>query len=204
MKTGRETIRQALHPVGEADRLPLAGDREAPSSRPAGVLVPLDWTDDGWRVLLTVRTAHLSTHAGQVSLPGGRVEDSDRGPVDTALRETEEETGIAAQFVEVAGFLDRYPTVTGFLMTPVVGFLRPGFTLRRQPEEVEELFWMPLARAVDPACYQSRSLIFRGRQRHYRAQEFEGHVVWGATASILLGLGERLKSVHGGADADAI
>jgi len=204
MRPAREHIRQVLHPVEAAGRLPVAGGEEAPVGRPAGVLVPLEWTDEGWRVLLTVRTAHLSTHAGQVSLPGGRQEAGDRGPVDTALRETEEETGIAADFVEVAGILDRYPTVTGFVMTPVVGFLQPGFSLRRQPEEVEELFWMPLERAVDPAWYENRSLVFRGRRRHYHAQEFQGHVVWGATAAILLGLGERLNSLQGGASADAI
>lgn len=196
-----EAIRSVLHPPGPDGGLPVSGDLpEGETARRAAVLVPLRAADSGWEVLLSVRTGHLNTHAGQISFPGGRLEKRDAGPVDAALRETEEETGIARRYVEVAGLLDRYHTVTGFLMTPVVGFLSPGFELRPCPEEVAELFWMPLERAAAREHYERQSLVFRGRRRRFHAQNYEGRVVWGATAAILIEFGDRLKAASGGGE----
>lgn len=204
MNPTREQIRRALYPAHAADALPTRGETARAPLRPAGVLVPLEHTGTGWRLLLTVRTHHLHTHAGQVSFPGGSLEPGDDGPVAAALREAEEEAGIAPAQVEIAGLLERYCTVTGFVMTPVVGILRPGYHLRRQPEEVDELFWMPLERALDRRNYHRQSLELDGRLWHFHAQEHEGRVVWGATAAILLGLGERLAARAGEADSDAV
>lgn len=201
MNLSGEAIRSVLHPPGPDGGLPVSGDLpDGETGRRAAVLVPLRAAASGWEVLLSVRTGHLNTHAGQISFPGGRLEESDSGPVDAALRETEEETGIARRHVEVAGLLDRYNTVTGFLMTPVVGFLRPGFELRPCPEEVAELFWMPLERAVGRDHYERQSLMFRGRRRRFYAQNYEGRVVWGATAAILIDFGDRLKAASGGGE----
>lgn len=204
MTLDRETIRAALHPTDAAARVPVGGDDfEGESPRRAAVLVPLRRDSGDWQVLLCMRTGHLPTHAGQISFPGGSLEGGE-GPVDAALRETEEETGIAPGFVEVAGVLDRYLTVTGFVMSPVVGFLAPGFRLSPCPEEVSELFWMPLDRAVDRACYEVRSLIYRGERREFYTQQYEGRQVWGATAAILVGFGDRLRAAAGKGSADAI
>lgn len=198
------TIRGALHSADAAGRAPVHGDApDGNDPRRAAVLVPLEAAADGWRVLLCMRTGHLPTHAGQISFPGGSLE-SGEGPVDAALRETEEETGITRGFVEVAGALDRYLTVTGFVMSPVVGFLSPGFRLSPCPEEVSELFWMPLERAVDRSRYQARSLVYRGRRRHFYTQDYEGRQVWGATAAILVGFGDRLRAAAGEGSADAL
>lgn len=207
MTPSSDLIRSVLHPPGHDAGLPVSGD--LPGSRDEGrraaVLVPLRGAVGGWEVLLSVRTGHLSTHAGQISFPGGSLEAGDEGPVDAALRETEEETGIGRRHVEVAGLLDRYRTVTGFLMTPVVGFLSPGFELRPCPDEVAELFWMPLDRAIGREHYQRRALRFRGKRRHFYAQDFDGRVVWGATAAILVALGDRLRAAAGGEGrADAV
>lgn len=200
MRLTRARIEQALHPLDAVDGLPERGECGRREPCPAAVLVPLERFHDGWRILLTVRTERLSTHAGQISFPGGRQDPGDGGPVAAALRETEEETGIAPEFVEVAGLLDRHHTVTGFRMTPVVGFLRPGYRLRPRPSEVADLFWMPLERALDPARYRDRSVVYQGRKREFHAQTYGGHVVWGATAAILLGLGEKLAGMRAVSD----
>lgn len=207
MALTRQTIRSVLHSAASHHRVPVAGDdavADEPEPRRAAVLVPLRVRDIGWEVLLSVRTHHLRTHAGQISFPGGGLERGDAGPVDAALRETEEETGIVRGYVEIAGLLDRYQTVTGYLMTPVVGFLQPGFELRPCPEEVAELFWMPLELAVARERYERRSLVFRGRRRRFLAQEFEGRVVWGATAAILVAFGDKLRGAAGKEQGDAV
>ena len=206
MNPTADQIRSVLHPPGPDGTLPVTGDRpESAKAKRAAVLVPLRSATAGWEVLLSVRTGHLTTHAGQISFPGGSLEKADAGPVDAALRETEEETGIARRHVEIAGLLDRYHTVTGFLMTPVVGLLGPGIELQPCPEEVAELFWMPLDRAVGRQYYEQRSLVFRGRRRSFYAQDYQGRVVWGATAAILVGFGDRLRAAcSGGGRADAV
>jgi 8-oxo-dGTP pyrophosphatase MutT (NUDIX family) len=143
-------------------------------------------------VLLTQRTAHLRDHAGQVSFPGGRVEDEDPSPVHTALRETEEEIGLAREHVEVLGFLPEYRTGTGFRVTPVVALVRPPFTLALDPFEVAEAFEVPLAFLLDPANHKRHSLHYRGALRHFFAMPYGDYFIWGATAGMIRALCERL------------
>jgi 8-oxo-dGTP pyrophosphatase MutT (NUDIX family) len=112
--------------------------------RRAAVLIPLVQRPDGLTVLLTQRTAHLSNHAGQISFPGGRAEDEDSSPIETALRETEEEIGLHRRHVEIVGVLPDYVTGTGYVVTPVIGLVTPPFELIAESNEVAEIFEVPL------------------------------------------------------------
>jgi 8-oxo-dGTP pyrophosphatase MutT (NUDIX family) len=166
-----------------------AGDQ---SLTPAAVLFPIVLRDDGHTVLLTQRTAHLRDHAGQISFPGGRVEERDRTPIETALRETEEEIGLSRERIEIVGFLPEYRTGTGFRVTPVVALVRPPFDLQPDPFEVAEIFEVPLAFLIDPANHQQHSLHYRGALRHYFAMPYGEYFIWGATAGMIRSLSERL------------
>ena len=161
--------------------------------RDAAVLVPVIDRAGGATVLLTQRTDHLSSHAGQVAFPGGRVDDGDDGPVATALRETWEEIGLDRSYIEVIGALDTYETGTGFSITPIVGLVTPGFTLRLEPEEVALAFEVPLDFFLDPANHQRESREWRGAMRHYYVMPYDGHHIWGATAGMLVNLYNKLK-----------
>lgn len=163
---------------------------------PAAVLFPIVLRDDGHTVLLTQRTAHLRDHAGQVSFPGGRVEAHDRSPVDTALRETEEEIGLSRERVEIVGFLPEYRTGTGFRVTPVVALVRPPFEVQPDPFEVAEIFEVPLSFLIDPANHQQHSLHYRGALRNYFAMPYGEYFIWGATAGMIRSLSERLGLIH--------
>ena len=159
---------------------------------PAAVLFPIVLRDNGQTVLLTQRTAHLKDHAGQISFPGGRVEEEDQSPVHTALRETEEEIGLAREHVEVLGFLPEYRTGTGFRVTPVVALVKPPFELALDPFEVAEAFEVPLAFLLDPANHKRHSLHYRGALRHFFAMPYGDYFIWGATAGMIRSLTERL------------
>jgi 8-oxo-dGTP pyrophosphatase MutT (NUDIX family) len=161
--------------------------------RPAAVLVPLVDRPEGLTVLLTRRTTHLAHHAGQVSFPGGHIEPDDGGPMDTALRETEEEVGLDRRHVEVIGHLDTYVTRTGFVVTPVVGIVHPPFATTPDPHEVDEVFEVPLAFLMDPANHQKCSAEFEGTTRHFYAMPYDRHFIWGATAGMLINLYEVLS-----------
>ncbi len=183
-------------------REPVAGDfiqedgGEGLSLTPAAVLFPIVQRDGGQTVLLTQRTAHLKDHGGQISFPGGRVETEDRTPVHTALRETEEEIGLAREHVEVLGFLPEYRTGTGFRVTPVVALVTPPFDLALDPFEVAEAFEVPLAFLLDPANHKRHSLHYRGALRHFFAMPYGDYFIWGATAGMIRSLTERL-GLHG-------
>jgi 8-oxo-dGTP pyrophosphatase MutT (NUDIX family) len=166
-----------------------AGPREL---APAAVLVPIIKRADP-TVLLTRRTEHLARHAGQVSFPGGRLHQDDVSLVATALRETLEETGIDSELVDVAGFLDPYETGTGFVVLPVVGLLDEGFSLRPNPQEVAEIFEVPLAFFLDPANLERGSGEWQGRTRTFYAFRYKQHYIWGATAGIIVSLRNRLE-----------
>ncbi|HQU78982.1 MAG TPA: CoA pyrophosphatase [Azonexus sp.] len=159
---------------------------------PAAVLFPIVLRDNGQTVLLTQRTAHLKDHAGQISFPGGRVEAEDESPIHTALRETEEEIGLAREHVEVLGFLPEYRTGTGFRVTPVVALVTPPFELALDPFEVAEAFEVPLAFLLDPANHKRHSLHYRGALRHFFAMPYGDYFIWGATAGMIRSLTERL------------
>lgn len=151
----------------------------------AAVLVPIVHRAEGMRLLFTQRTPHLDDHAGQISFPGGRVEPGDSDREETALRETEEEIGLARGSVTLLGRLPEYAIPSGFRITPVVGWVEPPFTLKPDPFEVAGVFEAPLEHFLDPANYQRREYRFRGRHRHYMAVPYEGHYIWGATAGML-------------------
>jgi 8-oxo-dGTP pyrophosphatase MutT (NUDIX family) len=146
----------------------------------------------GLTVLLTRRTEHLRDHPGQISFPGGRVEPGDAGPLATALREASEELGLLTDWIEVAGFLPPHAVVTGFVVTPVVGFLQADLALKLDAEEVAEAFEVPLQFFLEPG--NLRQSIRRVRDVEVPLLEFSygGHRIWGATANILSSLIEIL------------
>lgn len=154
----------------------------------AAVLVPLVNRAGRVQVLFTQRTPHLDDHASQISFPGGRVETGDAGREETALRETEEEIGLARATVALLGRLPEYEIPSGFRITPVVGWIEPPFTLKPDPFEVAEVFEAPLDHFLDGANYQRREYRLRGRHRHYLAVPYEGRYIWGATAGMLYNL----------------
>ncbi|MBM3557244.1 MAG: CoA pyrophosphatase [Alphaproteobacteria bacterium] len=203
----RRYLSERLRKIEESDpawRAPAAqrrGDHElnpgslaeAPRDlMPAAVLVPLVARAKGWTVLLTQRTDHLHHHAGQISFPGGRVEDGDATPVATALRESEEEIGLDRRHVDVVGALDTYQTGTGFLVAPIVGVVEPSFDLTLDAFEVKEAFEVPLAFVLDPANHQRQSRFWKGRERHFYVLPFENRYIWGATAGMLVNLHAKL------------
>jgi 8-oxo-dGTP pyrophosphatase MutT (NUDIX family) len=146
-------------------------------------------------LLFTQRTETLARHSGQVSFPGGRSEEADMSPVETALRETQEETGIGAGFITVAGYLDRYLTGTGFDIQPVVGLLAEGFALAPDPREVASVFEVPLAFLLDPANRRRETRHIGGRKRRFHAITYRQHEIWGATAAIIVDLAARLDGI---------
>ena len=159
--------------------------------RPAAVLVGIV-ARPVLTLLLTQRTHTLPTHAGQIAFPGGKVEPDDDGPVATALRESVEEIGLDASFVEPLGFLDGYRTGTGFTVAPVVALIRPGFTLKPDPGEVAEAFEVPLTFLMDEANHQKHARAWQGRERHYYAMPYGERYIWGATAGMIKNLHQRL------------
>ena len=163
--------------------------------RPAAVLVPIVEREEP-TVLLTLRTEHLPTHAGQISFPGGRYHATDATLTETALRELEEEIGIGREKIDLAGYLDPYETLnSGFLILPVVGFLRSDFHLRVNEQEVAEVFEAPLDFLVDPKNLGRMELMRGGAMRQYDTIQFGPHTIWGATAAMIVNLAQRLKGV---------
>jgi 8-oxo-dGTP pyrophosphatase MutT (NUDIX family) len=160
--------------------------------RPAAVLVPL--VDNGNRmgVILTLRTDHLNRHAGQISFPGGRIEPEDENAVATALRETEEEIGLARDRIEILGRLDDYVTGTGFVVAPIVGLIEPPYHLDPDPFEVADAFEVPLDFLIDPSNHKRHSKVFNGIERQFYAMPYEDRYIWGATAAMLVNLYEVL------------
>ena len=163
-------------------------------ARPAAVLVPLVQRDEGLHVILTRRTDHLSDHAGQISFPGGRQEDHDNTLEETALRETEEEIGLARVHIELVGRLDDYYTVTGYQVTPVVGLITPPFDLAPDAHEVAEVFEVPMEFILEPRNQKLQTVTFEGVKRRYFAIPYREYYIWGATAGMLVNFSEVLKA----------
>jgi 8-oxo-dGTP pyrophosphatase MutT (NUDIX family) len=176
------TVFIAEEGVGDADLIP------------ASVLFPIVLRDNGPSVLLTQRTDHLRDHPGQVSFPGGRVEPDDASPAHTALREAQEEIGLAAEHVEIVGYLPEYRTGTGFRVTPVVALVRPPFELSPDRQEVADIFEVPLAFLMDPSNHQQHLIHNRGKLRPYFAMPYGDYFIWGATAGIIVALYQALMA----------
>ena len=155
---------------------------------PASVLVPLVIQPDGLNVLLTQRTDHLNDHAGQISFPGGRAEESDTDAIATALREAEEEIGLDVSRVEHLGNLPDYLTITGYRVTPVVALVQPQEIYAPDPFEVADIFEVPLSFLMNPANHQLREWMAPVGNRSFYAMPYENRFIWGATAGMLRNL----------------
>lgn len=160
--------------------------------RHAAVLVPLIERKDGLNVILTRRSQHLPDHKGQIAFPGGRIDATDAGPRDAALREAEEEIALTRDRVEVLGELDTYVTRTGYQIHPFVGLVRPPVTLVPEPLEVDEIFEVPLGFILRPGSRQTHSRLWQGATRHFYVYPYQDYYIWGATAGMLNNLSELL------------
>lgn len=171
-----------------ADMVQLIGDKPR---RPAAVLVGVR---DGVqpRLVLTVRTDHLQDHAGQVAFPGGRTDSDDADAIATALRESEEEIGLERHLVTPLGFLDRFETISGYSVTPVVARIDPDARLYPAPEEVAEVFEVPVSFFMESRNLRRYTMDFRGHRRDMVEFVHGGHRIWGATAAMLLNLLQRM------------
>jgi 8-oxo-dGTP pyrophosphatase MutT (NUDIX family) len=164
--------------------------REAPV-RPAAVLIPIVDHDEP-TVLLTQRSPHLKEHSGQVAFPGGKIDATDKSPLDAALREAQEEVGLDRSFIDPIGYLGVYGTGFGFRILPTLARVKPGFNLTINHSEVDDAFEVPLSFLMNPANHQLHSKEFRGMERTYYAMPFAERYIWGATAGILRILYERI------------
>ena len=178
-----------------SDGFRLPGREGEPT--PAAVLVPLVNRPAGLNVLLTQRSADLPDHPGQISFPGGRVEPDDSSLAAAALRETAEEVGLASDRVAILGQLAQYETVTGYRVTPVVGWVEPPFALTPDPVEVADVFEVPLVFLLDPANQQRHFRMLGALRRDYWAIPYGERYIWGATAAMLIILDRTLR--EGGA-----
>ena len=189
-------LRGALEDGRRRSPILIAGDvldeeAQAIGVTPAAVLVPVV---DRPRpsVILTLRPETMRKHAGQISFPGGRIDPGDADAVDAALREAEEEIGLSRSLVEVIGTADRYRTITGFEVTPVIGIVPPDVELSPHPGEVAAVFEAPLDYLLDPAHHAVRTVEWRGQERCYYEIHYEGRRIWGATAAMIVNLSRRL------------
>ncbi len=158
----------------------------------AAVLVPLITGSETLSVLLTERTAHLAQHAGQIAFPGGKIEAADQGPLAAALREAREEIGLDSHFIEPLGYLEPYRTGTGFLVTPVIAAIKPGFSLAPDASEVADVFEVPFDFLMDTRNHRVDSRFWRGADRRFYAMPYKERYIWGATAGIIRTLHRRL------------
>ena len=178
-----------------SDRLHLAA-----SSRPAAVLMPIVQHARGTTMLLTRRTAQLKRHSGQVAFPGGRRDEGDASPVSTALREAQEEVGLDPARVEIIGQMPDYITGTGFCVTPVVGLIEPGFALSPDPDEVADVFEVPLEFLMNPRHHERRRILSDEGERDFFAMPWRSpqtdvdYFIWGATAAMLRNLYRMLSA----------
>ena len=177
---------------GDLDLDPSVWERAGvAATKPAAVLVPVvDRPQPA--VILTMRTAELPSHAGQIAFPGGKIDQGDQGPLAAALREAQEEVGLDPGLVEPLGYLDLYLTFSGFRILPVVARVAPGYKLTLNASEVADAFEVPLDFLMGPENHQRHSRDWKGIQRHYYAMPYQERYIWGVTAGILRNLYERV------------
>ncbi len=156
--------------------------------REAAVLVPVVDRRTGLTLMLTQRTDHLEHHPGQISFPGGHVDDGDGSPEETALREAEEEVGLDRAHVRIVGRLDQYITRTGFSVTPIVGLVHPDYAVKPDPFEVADVFEVPLSFLLDPANHRRDFRVHNGTRREFYAMPYGDRYIWGATAGMIRNL----------------
>ena len=192
-----ERLAMALQLGHARDTVLLTGDHRdeqhdiAPGVQAAVLIAVTDRADPG--VLLTQRTETLSSHAGQIAFPGGRVDPGDDGPIAAALREADEEIGLPPTAVTVIGTADRYRTITGFEVTPVIGVVPPDLVLTPSIAEVADMFEVPLGFVLDSANHLEATVEFQGRNRHYYEIFWGDRRIWGATAAMIVNLSRRLR-----------
>lgn len=177
----------ALNPGSAQELAQVCLDRP----KPAAVLIPII-ASSPLSVLLTVRSDQLASHAGQISFPGGKLETMDGGPAAAAMREAHEEIGLEDRFIEPVGYLDWYRSGSGYVISPLVALVQPGYTLEPDPGEVSEIFEVPLHFLLNASNHQRHSRVWRGRQRHFHAMPYKERYIWGVTAGIIKNLHERL------------
>ncbi len=200
----RARARLTLHePAGLADpdNLPSRGDHDADPVvkamaavrpiKPAAVLIPVVARSEPM-VLLTLRTAHLPQHAGQIAFPGGKIDATDATPLAAALREAQEEIGLDRSYVDPIGYLDVYMTTLGYRIVPVVARVAPDFSMTLNPGEVDDAFEVPLSFLMEVANHQTHSREWQGMMRTYYAIPFGERYIWGVTAGIFRNLQERI------------
>lgn len=190
-------LRALSKPSGESSDFDLNPGLQLPAGRvlrPAGVLIALWSGPSGTEMILTKRSSRLKHHPGQIAFPGGKVDPGDDGPVGAALRESWEEVGLPQDRVTVLGTLPQHETVTGFLVTPVLGTISGDFSPLPEAGEVEEVFSVPLSHVTTPANFRIERRRWRGEWRRYYAVPYGPYYIWGATARILRGLAERLSA----------
>lgn len=187
-------LRRTLYPLDTAiGKLPVGGYRPDDGLRPKPAAVLLGVVRETVpSVLLTRRSMQLRQHPGQVALPGGRAELGDGSVLATALRETEEETGIPATAILPLGYLGRYDTISGYRVTAVVGLIEPGHVWTPEPSEIDEIFTVSLADVIDPMCYQRQTVRHAGRRFEILTLQHPEQHIWGATAAILHEFGQRI------------
>lgn len=193
-----DRLRASLEGAASREPILLESDmhddelRSGETMMAAAVLVPVvDRPEPS--VLLTVRTAHLRKHAGQVAFPGGRIDPGDDGPIAAALREAEEEIGLPRALVDVVGISDRYRTLTGYDVTPVVGVIAPDLPLVPHDHEVADIFEVPLSFLLEPANHIEQAIEWQGRERRYYEMIWQDRRIWGVTAAMIVNLARRLS-----------
>lgn len=191
-----QSFRDALAQTGVASSdFDLNADVKLPAGRvlrPAGVLAPIFEQNGRLKLLLTKRSSALKHHPGQIAFPGGKQDDCDRDVIGAALREAHEEIGLPPGIVDILGTLPAHETVTGFNVTPVIGYITEPFTIKPEPGEVEEVFAVPLDHVLNPAHYLIQSRRWRGKRRHYYVVPYGPYYIWGATARMLRAWTERM------------